>query len=740
MPHIVEVPPSVVAECVVKRVKKRSSSATGNPSLRILISVLPRLIEAPLADVKSMGVVLQSCWEVYEILSRDPFWLKYLGYKLKSPPVNVSPLRLYIRMHAETKAEAWDKSKLVKVGNWTSGGDVARHVNETVQTRKLTNLMIFASNADSNAFWIGRVVELLQIKAFPNEEEVKELRFALGKVLDQTETPSFVAMLEEQICKISNPNQTLVCVVLAKLLGKRNTDEGLVWAGDLLDFSKEGKGTGADVGPPGLQQPSFAYERLMTSVNIVQYTAALICGKEVSELKDAKWSLKGSMPAAFRRSVMRALAAMSTQHKMDIFKKTGLMKSLFKSIHLRSLLKNEIKKVTNAHRQAGEGVRLGGEDLMLLGHPADVDGLRQLYLFLAILHKDEYPVREDYWTGVEAHQWGEIILPALAQLSQDAMFEVPAEWILPNAEQCCTYQPQLANKKVPQPYRNDPSALLAREGNTTEAWDRLMELSRQGVLTPLQAMLYLRVMLLLGYPCKDTEDVAGSPRPRTKKTKADHKVSLDSLLREGVRKGVLTWVQLLKAIKMIEENFNGEEITRIAALVRANGETEQAAGTGTGLNAGGTVRVSLGMETFKDKSGNSHQREKWRMVSSHFGPEVVGAYVGMLRGLLDVVLATVPATSTDRTKADYSGDIRRAAVICCTPDLLNTIRTGLPPVVPAYSRSVLWRGEHVCLQQVADDDEVCEFVAPPCRLSLNLRLRLPAQPLILFSCLSPCSG
>jgi hypothetical protein len=504
-----EVPPKMVAECVVTRVKKLGLRST---RLSAAIHFLIRS-KSPYTDAKTLGNLLLTCWEMYECLGSGPqstFWVRFLGYKLnpKNLPANVSPLRLFVHLRAEATNETWDRGKLVAAGNWTSGGGVANTVSEKVKSKKLTDLLIFVSDADSMAYWTGRIVEMLQIKAFPNEEEVKELTFALEKVIDQAETPeddsSSVAALEDAICEIVNPNQTLICVVLVKLLRKR---------------------AGSDLGPPGLQQTAFAFQRLMPTVTVVQYTAALLCGKEVSELKNANWGkLQGTMPAAFRRAAMHALAAMSTQRKMDIFKKQGLMKNIFTSFHLRSLLKAEIRKASVADQQAAGGVRLDAEGLVALGNASAVDGMKMLYLCQAVLRKEKYPASEAAWTAEVAHEWSELILEPLARLSGDALFEIPPQWIVQTAEQRATFQPDLAAQKLVQPYRNDPTALLAREGNNAESWDRLLELSRQGVLTAPQAMLFIRTLILLAYPCRDDEQVAGSPRPRPsgspRKTKA----------------------------------------------------------------------------------------------------------------------------------------------------------------------------------------------------------------------------
>jgi hypothetical protein len=174
---------------------------------------------------------------------------------------------------------------------------------------------------------------------------------------------------------------------------------------------------------------------------------------------------------------------------------------------------------------------------------------------------------------------------------------------------------------------------------------------------------------------------------------------LESLLQGGVEKGKLSWVQLLKAIKLIEEQFSDDEVAKIVQILTEAISCADADAV--------SHRLSLGMETFKDKSGNSHEREKWRMISVFFGPRVVSAYKGMLRGLLNTVLSSAPdLDGSSVAMADVAAAPRRAAVICCTPDLLNSIRTGLPPVIPSYSRSLLWRGEHACLQQVADAEEV----------------------------------
>jgi hypothetical protein len=54
---------------------------------------------------------------------------------------------------------------------------------------------------------------------------------------------------------------------------------------------------------------------------------------------------------------------------------------------------------------------------------------------------------------------------------------------------------------------------------------------------------------------------------------------------------------------------------------------------------------------------------------------------------------------------DTRANRRVAAAICLTPELRNLARTGLPPAIPAYSRTSLWRNEAVCLQQLAAADE-----------------------------------
>jgi uncharacterized protein YegL len=633
MPTPEEVPPAIASRAVVERSSSRTweKEARLVGIFRLLIKQNPRIF-----DAKTMAKLMFTCWEMYEMLRWDPFWLKFLGYKLVGRPENVSPLRLFVILQEEVKSEEWKTSRINQKPIWGGLGLTGAYdgVNEGLKIAKLTDLYVCVSNADSVAFWADRVAELLRLKSFPDESIVKEFRFALNLLFSR----GGKSELEILANGMERPNQTLMCVLVAYVVRLKDHEQ------------------------------RFPVYKLLPSMTAVQHVSALLCGKEVSELKHAKWTtLKGSMPACFRVAVVRALAAMSTQRKMDLFNKRceGLNKAIFRSIHFSAGLNDELKKCEKKKESCEE----------------ELQELKLLYLMQNMFYKTKYPGSQSEW---EEGRWGALVMVPLAHLSRtNDLFEIPEEWVMETAEH--QWQESLAGRVVPVPYRNDPQSLLARLGNSAQSIDRLLELSSKGVFTPAQALQYLRLLILLTY----------SP------TAEKDGMSLKKLLERGVEKGQLAWNNLLKAIKFIERVFSKDEVAKILGHMKTKQDAEDAmqvddeAEITDAAAIEGYMRVSLGIEAFKDKNGNTHEREKHRVVSTSFGQPVVDEYTSILRELLG---STFAARQTGTAPS-------RAAVICFTPDLLNSVRTGLPPAVPSFSRSVMWGSEHLCLQQLADADE-----------------------------------
>lgn len=101
-------------------------------------------------------------------------------------------------------------------------------------------------------------------------------------------------------------------------------------------------------------------------------------------------------------------------------------------------------------------------------------------------------------------------------------------------------------------------------------------------------------------------------------------------------------------------------------------------------------------QIFKDAKGKTIEKKVQRNVNDKFEKKVVDKFLGLLTDLF--------GAKTNAFKPTVSPACTRS-VIVLTSELTNAMRTGMPPSIPSYSRSSLWRNEGICLQQLSKPGE-----------------------------------
>eukprot|EP00940_MAST-03C_sp_MAST-3C-sp2_P003209 g3209.t1 len=376
---------------------------------------------------------------------------------------------------------------------------------------------------------------------------------------------------------------------------------------------------------------------------------------ETAKMKD-KVKLNRSFPGALRRIFARSLARMSFLQLYGAFSAdcSGILKSNFRSIHIARLALDLSK------REASEFWTRGA---------------KRVFLIQALLRKTRYPKSPKEF---ESSRWSAWIREPLRDfLRADKLFEWPQKvdsdqklWI--DATEWCE---ALAGKKIPRPYMNTPGNLLARLGNTSRTWTRLIE---NGQMTPKQLLLNFRSVLYAGL---DADLVRGV------------------IARESSR-AAFRPVDLLKSEGIVPSD---EEVREIVAKVREAASISQIKldkkMREKKLAAKKVEEVSLvlGKTFVKDKKGNVTELEKKRSVSVNFGPSLVKSYREMFGSLLETSLDKACATDDEVPVDIDSVRSSNVALISYTTALArNSIRVGQPPLLPRFCKGedeVMWTGE-----------------------------------------------
>ena len=187
-----------------------------------------------------------------------------------------------------------------------------------------------------------------------------------------------------------------------------------------------------------------------------------------------------------------------------------------------------------------------------------------------------------------------------------------------------------------------------------------MSIFEAGTLTGASVLKHLQSLILLGIPVKHLESVMGLSPP-----------ALTALAR---------------AHEFVRGTFHDAEVARIANLVSEVELDDESCMD---------VRVMVGARTFRDARGTMHTRDVTKRVSRVFGQTSVRAYLAALRRAMEC--------SMPPELPEGGGSQKGTALVVASRELLNCCRKGTPPATPPYAPSsgLLWRGEMVCLRQLA---------------------------------------
>jgi len=284
----------------------------------------------------------------------------------------------------------------------------------------------------------------------------------------------------------------------------------------------------------------------------------------------------------------------------------------------------------------------------------------RLQLALRVLHEEKYPSSEEEYVK---RQWNEQVTIPLQEVCLDDRFCTEAQWLE------SAWVPSLAGQKLKPPEQRIVEHMLSRHRNTPETWQEMLQ---AGLVTPSQLLNNLRSLVYLDIP---TSLVEGS------------------LLSSA---DPLPVSALLRVHHLLVQTFTPQHLTAVAEGFALGAETLHKADAGAPGGSSGEWRtINLPEALFKDKLGQVHARAPHKVVSRSFGEATVEAYKAMLERLLvtagDTATSGMPANTT--------------AIVVHSPELQNVIRTGVPPSIPAYSKSSLWRHERVHLQQLLQGEE-----------------------------------
>ncbi|KNC54930.1 uncharacterized protein AMSG_10594 [Thecamonas trahens ATCC 50062] len=576
-------------------------------------------------DLLALAMTCKALYRFFAVES--DMLLRYCGMIIRGGwPNGFSPLKLY---HQTVKAQVdnvhWQRSLL--------SADFA----EKRLTDKLMAITVHVEEGSSNEFWLRQLLKSMAVSRFPTGPQASDVLAALNTVRKLDRASLTDAAVLNAVAAAAAPDADLGADAAAAAASSSSVESdpmpkpnevlgvlvGVTLAADAA--------TAAASGAP-LNKKALA--ALLPSMAAIEYAVALSGGASVDELK-TKWSKpKIALPRPLRAAIVMAMGGMSLTRLMDMFKKPGFYKALFRALHFGVL----VGKVVPASAQP------------------------TLYMLQALLTERKYPASAAEFAETA---WAERVAAPLGKLASARMFEVAdAElWSSP------TWVEALAGRKLHKPLKNTVDNVLAREGNTHHAWDKLFEL---GLVTHAQVLANLRTLILLEYPSDNVGAVLSAA--------ADKLKAFD----------------LLKVVAFLQETFTEAYVARLEELVAG------VLAGGAEADAEGLVRVQMEPISVRDKKGQVKSIVVHRRVSATFSAAALEPYVAMLRA----------AANTAAEREVAGGPVYDTAVVINSPELHNPVRTGIPPVIPEYSRTSLWRNEGVVLQQLVHDGETLDVMMP----------------------------
>jgi hypothetical protein len=286
---------------------------------------------------------------------------------------------------------------------------------------------------------------------------------------------------------------------------------------------------------------------------------------------------------------------------------------------------------------------------------AALRGAKLALLAVLCLRGCRYPATAEGWP-----QYVEQVQRPLVELdATNPLVKVDGRFLKP------AYDASQAGLKLKVPHSRTVDAVLSQDGNSVATWDHL--LNTRGT-TAANVFSHWRSLVLLAY---DPEKLFAFLEKRVD--------GMDLFKLMGVR-------------QMLVASFEpGVFATVREALDEAKGKPADVHPRAEG---GKVARVVLGERTFQDKQGKSSKQVITRSVAAVFGPDTFQTHLRVCDRLCALKMQpSKPAAGT--------------AVLFVTNELLNGLRKGTPPSIPAYSQVALWRNEATCLSELA------EFGAPP---------------------------
>lgn len=236
---------------------------------------------------------------------------------------------------------------------------------------------------------------------------------------------------------------------------------------------------------------------------------------------------------------------------------------------------------------------------------------------------------------------------------------------------------------------------MAQEGNTFASWDKLF---KAGVVSAAQVLANFRSLILLNYPQETLKKILAAKSDTLNVIKIlKLRQFIVGVFTEDVLFLSLSVLMVLK-VKLINlvQFLVAVDQSKDEVIKKMNGKTKpyynlkmppqifkDAKGTTAIENVfrGAPPLFALFTISFP---GKTTEKEVVRIVHADFDKKVVTSYLNFLTDLLEVKSAKfAPTVAPSKCRS----------VILLTSELRNSMRAGMPPSIPSYSRASLWRNE-----------------------------------------------
>ena len=609
-------------------------------------------------DLRSCLALKTTCSEATLLLDTSPLWLAEVRHEIMNPGDLQDNFSLFLLSAKIFQA--------LKHGHWTR--KVMKGVLETPpDNSQWTSIVAHTNTEETESYFWDKLKKHFATRAVPTLSNVKDMTVCVISLIqlslpkqESEGAPSAEAEnslcpqdIVDKVATFESLNKVFCSILCAMMMSPKVFME-------LLPDGSYRQQVVDHIGSKKIVDT----RTLLPTVDSIGHTVATLNGLTVEQLRVKPWVFphKRSIPKSTRRVLVGALAKLSPLQLFGTFTSRGLWKTIYHSIHIRSMLSSK--------RFSEDGLSKGKVT------SNELKDMQKMYLFVLMLMEEKYPKNEEEF---ETSLWRERVVAPLKALCDAAgsIFKAkdPA-WLQP------TFQSSLSRKRLPKPDRVTVTNLLSMRGNTKETWTMMFE---EKILSESQVYMNIRNLILLNFPVSVVKDYVVKKRASQKEQKID-------------------LIHLMKIKHLIENDFTNDFIREVAGLIDVANNmvplSEKLKLVQSSNPIGeDEIFVEMPLRAYTDLKGQVYAARKYKVVSKGFNESSVQEYLAFIMNDFECLLAATRQSLALGTKKVIS-------LISLTPELHdNVIRSGLPPIEPPYSKVSMWRGEVVCINQLLEGGE-----------------------------------